>query len=196
MTIKNAGIIQSTDDVDILLNNITDGLFVLDKNFNFLYINKAFIDICKLTKKDCYGNNYWDIFPKAKELKFYTEYQKALSENVSVRFEEYATTLDKYVTVSVNPYSQGLIVIFTDTTDLKKQVAIVQERNKQLHDIAQMLSHELRKPVATVLGLYNLLDREDVNSSENREILENIIKGLGQLDTIIKQADAKITSTN
>lgn len=186
-----AGLQKLIKDFDLVLDSITDGFFLLDKEFRFLYVNKAFERICKLERADVLGANYWECFPQAKTQKFYTEYIHALKNEETTHFEEYATSLDKWVMVSVYPYADGLGVYFTDITEQRKQAHVIEEQNKQLRDIAWMLSHNIRKPVASILGLAQLLDKHDLQKPENLEVIQGVVEAIEELDHIIKEIDTK-----
>ncbi len=172
-----------------ILNSISDGFFTLDRDLNFIYINRAFEQICHISKEDCIGKNYWDIFPKASTYKFYTEYNKALKQQVSVHFEEYATSLDKWVSVNAYPTENGLTVYFTDITEERKQAKLIEQQNKSLREIAWVLSHQFRKPVATILGLVQLF--KPGIDPETRKLVKGISEAATELDNIIKDADSK-----
>lgn len=174
---------------ETILDSISDGFFILDRQYNFIFINKAFERICHISRADCIGRNYWDLFPKATTYKFHTEYSKVLKDNVSVHFEEYATSLDKWVSVSAYPTDNGLTVYFTDITEERRQAMLIEEQNKRLRNIAWMLSHKFRKPVATILGLAQLF--RTGTDPENDRIIKGINEAATELDEIIKDADAQ-----
>lgn len=113
-----------------ILNSITDGFFVLDKDWKFTYCNQAYRAMFG-RDTDILGKNYWDIFPNAKDQKFYSEYCRAIANKASVHFEEYATSLQKWVKVSAYPLDEGLAVYFTDINEEKelKDAITRQEQN-------------------------------------------------------------------
>lgn len=119
---------QRTDNI---LNSITDGFFVLDKDWKFTYVNQAYKNMFDSTTQTVEGKAYWELFPVAKEQKFFTEYNRAIAENTSVHFEEYSTSLQKWVKVSAYPLNEGLAIYFTDINEEKmlKDAIIRQEQN-------------------------------------------------------------------
>lgn len=176
-------------EFETILNSISDGFFTLDRQFNFTYVNRAFEQICRISSQDCIGRNYWDIFPKATTYKFYKEYNKVIETGISVHFEEYATSLDKWVSVNAYPSDNGMTVYFTDITEERRQALLIEQQNKNLREIAWMLSHEFRKPVATILGLVQLFPPS--TDPETRKLVKGIQQAATELDNIIKDADAK-----
>ncbi len=186
---KLRGLQKNLEHIEHILDSITDGFFTLDKDFNIKYVNKAFLRLCQLENKDVIGMNYWEVFPKATSQKFFTEYSKALKNETSVHFEEYANSLDKWVMVAAYPLEGGLSVYFSDITDLKKNMELVESQNEQLKNIAWMLSHKIRRPVASVLGLSQLINKKEPNNPDNVKVIEGVVEALEELDDIIKDID-------
>ncbi len=182
---------KSITDIEKILDSITDGFFILDRDFNFTYVNTAFERIIGRKKEDLIGTHYWTQFPKAVSLKFYTEYRRALHDNVSVRFEEQSSVLQKWVVVNVYPIPDGLLVFFTDITEQRKQTMLIASQNERLKEIAWIESHKVRKPVATILGLAQLFNKDTPEDPTNEEILKGIIECAVELDMIIEEINDK-----
>ncbi len=175
----------------MILDSITDGMFTLDEEMNFTYVNKAFEKISNTDKRDFIGHNYWEKFPDAKELRFYDEYTRAMKKNVSVHFDEYATSLDKWVSVNAYPRNGGLTVFFTDISEKIKQLSVIEGQNTQLREIANILSHEIRKPVATIQGLFQLIDMDNYSTPENKDIITKLLPVISELNDMIDIANSK-----
>ncbi len=110
-------LIETTNELEDMMNSITDGFLMLDEHWNFTFINKVFEDLYGVNKKDVIGKNYWDYFPKNAEQKFFAEYSNVLNNHTSAHFEEYSQTLQKWVSVNVYPAKKGISVYFTDITE-------------------------------------------------------------------------------
>jgi PAS domain S-box-containing protein len=67
----------------------------------------------------------------------------------------------------------------------KKTEESIREQNNRLHSIANISSHELRRPVATILGLVNLFDKDDLQNPLNREIISHLHTSTQELDGVI-----------
>lgn len=59
------------------------------------------------------------------------------------------------------------------------------DQNRRLQEIASISSHEIRRPVATILGLVNLFDREHLDTIMNNEILNHLDLTAKELDMVI-----------
>ena len=67
----------------------------------------------------------------------------------------------------------------------KKTNDHVKDQNKRLQEIASISSHEIRRPVATILGLVNLFDLTTMDNPMNREIINHIDITAKELDAVI-----------
>lgn len=70
---------------------------------------------------------------------------------------------------------------FTLTEDLTSVI----KQGEQLRNIAFKNSHELRRPVANILGLINVLEMDDL-TDENKKIIAYIESSIKELDETIK----------
>jgi PAS domain S-box-containing protein len=77
------------------------------------------------------------------------------------------------------------LVAIKDITDKKKDRQEILGQNKRLREIAQISSHETRKPLASILGLVNLFDKENLNNPLNKEIIQYLDVTANELDTVI-----------
>ncbi len=78
-----------------------------------------------------------------------------------------------------------------DNTEIKEKELQILKQNEQLREIAQINSHVIRRPVATILGLMDLLDKNCVSGEENLEILEHLTTTTKELDEVIRQVNNK-----
>ena len=77
------------------------------------------------------------------------------------------------------------LIAIKDITEQKNAQLEIIEQNKRLREIAQISSHEFRKPVASILGLVKLFDRENPDSKFNSEIIDYLDITANELDVVI-----------
>lgn len=77
------------------------------------------------------------------------------------------------------------IAIETDITERKQFIEQLEKQNRQLRDIAWISSHEIRGPVASILGLVNLYDSKNPEAPFNLEIIQHLSKVSRDLDGVI-----------
>ncbi|ASU35537.1 PAS domain S-box protein [Mucilaginibacter xinganensis] len=61
----------------------------------------------------------------------------------------------------------------------------VKEQTRRLQEIAAISSHDIRRPVATILGLVNLFDLRHLDTPLNREIINHLDITAKELDEVI-----------
>jgi len=96
------------------LESITDAFIMLDRNWNFTYLNSDAERMLHCPREEVLGKNVWDRFPEAVGGKFYQEYHKAVTQNCTVSFEEYYEPLKLWVEIRAYPSDEGLAVYFAD----------------------------------------------------------------------------------
>jgi PAS domain S-box-containing protein len=72
-----------------------------------------------------------------------------------------------------------------DITEYKKHLLQVQEQNRQLREIAWIQSHKVRSPLASILGLLEVFNEEDLSDPDNTGVLEKIKIAANDLDNVI-----------
>ncbi|WP_428330611.1 PAS domain S-box protein [Mucilaginibacter sp.] len=61
----------------------------------------------------------------------------------------------------------------------------VTDQNMRLQEIASISSHEIRRPVATIMGLVNLFDLNYIENPMNKEIISHLDFTARELDSVI-----------
>ena len=72
-----------------------------------------------------------------------------------------------------------------DVSKYRAQRLELIKRNIQLGDVAQMIAHELRGPLTTLMGLASLAQSQDVNSV-SRPLIDRIVEATGLLDAQVQ----------
>lgn len=174
-------------EINNILESITDGFFAVDENWNFTYINKEFESILLRRREDLLGKNLWANLPYAEDLKLYSELHRAMNEHVSVHLEEHIPILKRWFNINAYPAKKGLAVYMRDISEEKKKLIRIQTQHDRLRDIAWIQSHKVRSPVATILGLAELLNMEDPADPTNKEVIDNIKEATNNLDKVIRE---------
>ncbi|HVX25188.1 MAG TPA: PAS domain S-box protein [Parafilimonas sp.] len=302
---------EKNAEITGILESITDGFYALNSKWEITYFNKTAERVLCCKRADVIGKNIWDYFPRSREGRFYDEYQRAMTEKISIHFEECYAPLGVWAAINVYPTPDGIAVYFVDITEQKKtqekiyideqnlraiinntddaiwsidrnyqfisantafwqklqerfgigegaltgedfdkeifkawqeyydrafageafkivytyegadktsyeevrfnpirnkqeevigiscfssditeqylHLQKIEKQNEQLRKIAWMQSHELRLPVANILGLSTLFDLENRDEVSTKQILELMIKSTEQLDEVIRK---------
>ncbi|TAH17335.1 MAG: GAF domain-containing protein [Cytophagales bacterium] len=110
---------------------------------------------------------------------FEVEEKVVYSPSLSVWFKT------EFYPVEENKEIIGVAINITNIDKLKKSQERINTHNELLKKIAFIQSHEVRRPVATILGLINLFDKEDLTADFNGVIIEKLELATKELDEVI-----------
>ena len=188
--IAENALIKKTKETENILESITDSFFTLNNDWQFTYVNKESEKTLRHTKEELLGRSIWDIFPEIKRSKFWSEYHRAKKEKISVHFEETFPLLGIWLSVNAYPTEDGITVYFVDVTEQRNHLNMIEEQNNRLREIAWIQSHEVRGPVASILGLIQIFNVDNPADPINKEVLNNIKEATDKLDEITRRITA------
>lgn len=103
---------QYNEQLTTILEGVTDGFLTIDFNWNVNYWNTSAEKLTSANRQDVVGKNLWSVFSSHLFHKSYTEYQKAMTERISVKFEEYFPLKNLWFEISAFPSIHGVSVFF------------------------------------------------------------------------------------
>jgi len=187
------------NNLEALINNTNDKIWSVDTDNRYVYMNNAYIAQIKAMtgvapQKGEYS--YKDMgFPQEVIDEWGAYYQRALNgENYTVILESLDDEAKNpaFYEVRFNPIfaSSGEIKgVGCFAHDISARLKTEQEllsQNKRMRNIASLSSHELRRPVASMLGLINIMDRENPNNPENKQIIDYLQIVSTEIDDVIR----------
>jgi len=107
-----------------VLDSITDGFFIVDRNWNILFWNKAAETVLRKNKQALIGKNLWEEFPDLAVLKEHENYKTLFREGKSIRFREYFARYKVWADVSAYPSDNSISVYFKDVTEVKNLLTL------------------------------------------------------------------------
>jgi PAS domain S-box-containing protein len=126
--------------VATIIEEITEGFYQLDREWNFVLVNKVAEQILGIPKEQLLGRKIWDLFPDTPDYNYPAAYRKAMTENISVIFEDYRPDLDRWYSAVCYPSPEGLTVFFRDVTQNKKYINTIKQQEYMLRAIYQSTS--------------------------------------------------------
>jgi PAS domain S-box-containing protein len=130
---------QARDEATRILESITDGFFVLDSEWRFIYANRAAEALMGFARDEMLGVSHWDLFPGSLATVVESAYREAVREQKAVEFENYYEPWQRWFSVKAAPAQKGgLSVFFREITDQKKAD---EELHRQWHLFDTVLSH-------------------------------------------------------
>lgn len=185
--------------LNAIFDNIQSSIFLLAPDYRIKFFNKW----AREGSKRLYGR---DLFVGDSILNYRTENDQEINKAFTEEFEQAIATRKQvvsereihypgmsfwvrceYTPVSNNDRLAGILYNVQNISDRKKfqlQSALQQEH---LVEIAWWLSHETRQPVATLLGLINIIDKKALDP-DNLKIISLLEETAEKLEKIIQQA--------
>ncbi|RBL93115.1 hypothetical protein DF182_11235 [Chitinophaga flava] len=104
----------------------------------------------------------------------------------------YKYVVDRAFVIYENNQPIRMIGIVQDIDKYIKQAVRLEAQNKTLREIAWINSHEIRRPVVSILSIANLFDKSNQDIHLNSRLMEWLHQSTLQLDEIIHKIEHKV----
>lgn len=179
-------------------------IFLVAPDRKIIFFNKMARDACRaMYKRELQvGDSILEYMGKSGEgmyRSFEANFERSLQgENVVSEEELNYPGNSLWVRAEYSPVYDGdrvmgVAITISDINERKKYELQIHKQNELLTQISWMQSHETRQPVATILGLINVIDKSTL-SDDNRSIIEMLEKTALKLDEIIRDTVIKANS--
>lgn len=174
-----------------VLDEMEEGLFVLDKQGNVILVNKYLLDCLGLDKENVYSKHYRHLLLGEKLDSLVKEVSKKGSSSIDIELKGkiYALLANQIELSWINKgLDKGISILLLDVTNSRNNERIKKE-------FFQNASHELKTPLTTIIGYSELLlnnminDEEEINKAElaiNKESkrMKSVIDDMLSLSTL------------
>lgn len=194
--------IQSEARFRALTENNYDAIVMRDANRRMIYASPSVERLLGYSEHEL-TNSVIDIYIHPDDVEIVkTTYEKMLKRPdvpfpISMRIRKrsgvYMWAEGTVTNMLNNPDVQGIVSNFRDITERKEgeiqreQITFdLIERNKNLEQYAYIVSHNLRAPVANILGLANLIEMQGVTGADLKTSVRHLYNSARNLDEVIK----------
>jgi PAS domain S-box-containing protein len=129
-----AEIARSRETLKKVLESITDAFFSVDRDWNFVYVNRKAGELCGRSPESLIGKNFWAEFPEI-EQPFALTYRLAMQEQRQSLIENYHVRLEKWFECRIFPSLEGLSVFVQDTTERHQLASTIEESERKFRAI-------------------------------------------------------------
>lgn len=184
-----------------IITKVNNMIMIQDVNNKIIWVNKAFENATGYTLCEVAGKfpqeilngpetdlNITKAIIEAKNKLMYFSHEII---NYTKSGEKYWAYIEFTPLFTADGKPDGYISIYNDITITKEKSEQVIRQNKILKNIAWMSSHELRRPVASILGLIALIN-ETTDAEEQKEVIKMMNTCTQHLDEIIHNINHKI----
>ncbi|MGA3241978.1 MAG: PAS domain-containing protein [Bryobacteraceae bacterium] len=159
-------------------DSISDGLFVFDAAFHYLYANPQAERITGKSKSQLIGRCLWESCPEKQATDFERVYRKVMLERAPDTFEAHFPGSTRWLEVRVFPnhFTGGLTVFFRDISELK----VAREEQARLLQEVCVANHLLSGVMEGSRDLITSIDREYRFTAMNQAYRSTILEMSGR----------------
>lgn len=196
-------LIESQTKLNAIFDNTHTGFFLLDTHFNIISCNSSAKELAKkaFTKDVFLDENFLNLIPDDRMAEVSRHLQSALSGveiHYDVAYPQNNNTevwFDKHYKPVFNEKNEvsGISLSITDfskrkTAEKEKEILIkeLSNKNNELMQFNYIVSHNLRSPVANLMGLSNLFKLNVLDDADKLKVIDQIGKASANMDAIIK----------
>lgn len=163
--------------------NAQEAFAILDKDLNFIDINKSFTESLNTQRTNIIGKNLKDFNSSIKSTERFQQYQKVLQSGESIILDDVRLNpnLGNYaLRISCFKVGEGLGLAILNITDLQDAI-------DDLETFIYKSSHDMRTPISNIYGLIELALADNKDIQNTLEYLNMIKHQTDRLDHIIYQ---------
>ena len=159
-------------------DSITDSVFICDKDFTLIRVNKAFADAVKMKPEELIGKPCYEIVHETNEPLPNCPHKVTIETKKSATAEFFEPHLGIHLEMTTSPIfnengevvsSVHLMRDITERTRMEEQL-IVTDRLASIGELASGIAHELNNPLTSVIGFSELLLDRDLPDDVKEDI--------------------------
>ncbi|MES2559350.1 MAG: PAS domain S-box protein [Bacteroidota bacterium] len=193
---------QSEANLRTLMENAHTAYILLDSHLTVMSFNKLALDYANedlgaLLKEGAYGLDY---FPKERQPilhKMFTDALQGISSNYQVGYPSHEPTnwyeCSIYGISDNNDRYTGIIMSLRNINERKfadiqreQMTSDIVQHNKDLEQFAYIISHNLRMPLANIIGISSIVDDPNLSEVERKEFVADLAHSAVQLDSVVQ----------
>lgn len=203
----NAQLEQSRQVLQAIFDSTQSYIFLVDTQFRIIFFNKkAQEGSLSMHGRELKLGDSILIYTESGNdemalLAFRENYDKAVDTRQTVVSEReiyYPSMMSSWIRSEYTPvYDNGILagvaLRIVDITERKRHEIQIEMQTEILQQISWMQSHQTRQPVATILGLINIMEKSSL-SDDNRKIVAMLEDTALKLDDVIRDTVIRANS--
>jgi PAS domain S-box-containing protein len=125
------------------LDNMLEGVQILDFDLRYLYVNDAMAKHGRYPKEQFAGKSVYEMYPGIETMQVFEAYQTCLTKRIPVHLENEFTFPDGstgWFELSFQPVPEGLFILSVDITERKKSEIQLNDQRAQLKTLGDNLT--------------------------------------------------------
>ncbi|PIU64335.1 MAG: hypothetical protein COS84_08575, partial [Armatimonadetes bacterium CG07_land_8_20_14_0_80_40_9] len=170
-----------------IVENVGDGIMVLDKKGKIITLNPVIEEFLKLSSEEAIGKSYESVLDKrlvevvshllkeVRKRERVTDYQFSYQTEENVKFP---LRLSAYLLLGKDGEVKGTIIAGQDLSE-KRRLISLEELNRLKSEFVSAVSHEFRTPLTSIKGFISTLlsDTEEYFDKSSKEEFYQIVSG-------------------
>ena len=196
-------LLDSEANLHLILDLVPQSIFAKDYNGKFLFVNKSFSELHGFDARNMIGKPIGETIPVADEIDGLLEADRAVIASGEVKvipelkFTTYTGETRIFRTTKL-PYlpagkkHKAVLGIAEDITERKqaeaeraKMIDHIVQRNRDLEQFSYIVSHSLRAPVASLLGISALMEEGNLTAEDISFLIGSLVETAKKLDHVI-----------
>jgi len=184
-----------------VLESISDGCSVVDRNGRLFYLNQRAAEIARHPRAELRGKNIWELYPELVNSEFERNIRQVMEQHKPTHFEFFHPVSQTWYLISAYSSREGVVIFTQDVTQIRAARGVVNEAREKVEKMnieleqrvdertAQMnstireleafsysISHDLRAPLRAIDGFSKLLydDYHEKLDDEGKRLIEII----------------------
>jgi len=172
--LREAHMRQLASDREAVLGKMAEGVYTLDREFRFTYVNSRAEALLGHTAKALIGNVLWDVLTEMRDSALGLMLIRVLETGQCERLLDYPGADDTSFDIWASALPDGLVVHLHDITEVKALSGqlVASQRLEALGQLAGGIAHDFNNLLTVVMGAAQSLEEEAHLSSTSREIID------------------------
>ncbi len=174
-----------------ILEAIPDNIYALDNNLRLVYANSPAAQILGHTVESLLGADMVAVLTPIASAELLERTRRAVQEKIPLEETFYMPNPGIWLAIRVFPYPEGAVVYTRDISTRKDYESKLQAQNDLLQEIAWLQSHKVRAPLASILGLMKIFNRQEPSDPYNLRLMDMLQACCVQLDQVVHEIVGK-----
>jgi PAS domain S-box-containing protein len=180
-----------------LINNTNELIWSVDENLNYIVYNEAVIRMANAFGSDVFKGEF--VIPRSFDITTTATWKNYY--NIALSGEKFSTDIElnfpggiRYVgNLNLNPIVNdngkivGIVCSLREITQRRVYEEKIERQNDRLKEIAFLTSHSLRAPLTNIIGLVRILDLDDFNNPQNKDLITYIHTSAMEVDRVVHE---------
>lgn len=187
----------SEDLLNLFVEHSPAAIAMFDTEMRYMQVSRRWMTDYNLGEQAVAGRSHYEVFPTIGQ-EWKEIHQRCLAGSIEQCEEDSLIREDgrtEWLRWQIHPWRKptgevgGIIMLTEVITERRRMITDLLSRNRDLNEFAEMVSHALRGPLATIMGLTNML-KEDIAEPEKDRVMEGIGESAWRLDEVVREMNA------